>query len=213
MADLFILLVLFIGAYSGYKKGVILQLIQTIGYAAVILFALDYYILVSDYLYLLVPYPTPFAPESNPYLFYDSSFIFSMDMSYYHLVSFLAILFVGWVVVRFLTKLASYTLEKLRAPEPISGIGGGILGFFVNYIGLFFILLLLTTIPYEAVQTNLIDSPLASTVIQSTPGLSDRAYQRFFADVHEETTENLPILEIPSMAEEDSEETVDDNQE
>src|SRR5699024_383513 len=129
MLDVFILLVLFIGVYSGYKKGVVLQLLEAIGYVVVAIFAMDYHKLISEYFYLLIPYPTPFAPESNPYLFYNEEFMFSMDMSYYNMLGFLAVFVVGWAVVKFLSKFISYTIENLRAPEPISGIGGGVLGF------------------------------------------------------------------------------------
>jgi uncharacterized membrane protein required for colicin V production len=205
MVTLLILLILFVGAYAGYKKGVMLQLIQTIGYAIVFIIAMNYYQLVADYFYLLIPYPTPFAPESNPYLFYDESLMFSLDYSYYDILAFIAIMVVGWLVVKFFTKLISYTLEKIRLPESLSGIGGAILGFLVNYIGLFGLLFLLTTIPYDFVQNRLADSFLAENMIRSTPILSDRAYQTFILDVHEETMQNEPTMNIEEPTEETNE--------
>lgn len=207
MLELFILLVLFIGVYSGYKKGVVLQLLEAIGYVIVVIFALDYYKLVSEYFYLLIPYPTPFAPESNPYLYYKEEFMFSMDMTYYDLLGFLAVFLVGWAVVKFLTKLISYTLEKLRAPEPLSGVGGGLVGFFVNYMAVFYILVILTTIPYGFVQDNLKNSFITDMIITSTPKASQEVYQRFVVDVHEEVSKNLPTMaiEIPTAEEESTE--------
>lgn len=215
MLDLFVLLVLFIGVYSGYKKGVVLQLLEAIGYVVVAILAMDYHKLISEYLYLLIPYPTPFAPESNPYLFYNEEVMFSMDMSYYNMLGFLAVFVVGWAVVKFLSKLISYTIEKLRAPEPISGIGGGLLGFAVNYIGIFFILIVLTTIPYGFVQNNLKDSVIAETMITSTPKVSDKVYQEFILDVHEESLKTRPTMDIqiPSVEGENTEEPVEENQE
>ena len=88
MITLLILLILFIGAYSGYKNGVILQLLKVIGYVVTLIFAFDYYHPLSEYLFLLVPYPTPFLPEGNPYYFYDERFILTLSMSYYYLISF-----------------------------------------------------------------------------------------------------------------------------
>lgn len=205
MVTLLILLILFVGAYGGYKKGIMLQLIQTIGYAIVFIFATDYYQLLADYLYLLIPYPTPFAPETNPYLFYEESLMFSLDYSYYDILAFLAIMFVGWMVVGFLAKIISYTLEKIRLPEPLSGIGGAILGFFVNYLGLFGVLFLLTTIPYDFVQNRLADSFLAENMITSTPLVSERAYQTFILDVNEETMQNQPTMNINQPTEETNE--------
>ena len=196
MVDLFILLVLFIGVYSGYKKGVVLQLLEAIGYVVATIFALDYYKLISDYFYLLIPYPTPFAPESNPYLYYNEEIMFSMDRVYYDLLAFLAVFLVGWAVVKFLAKFISYTLDKLRAPEPLSGIGGGVVGFLVNYLGMFFIFVILTTIPYGFVQNNLKDSVIADKMITSTPKVSDEVYRVFIIEVHEETLQNRPTMNI-----------------
>lgn len=214
MVTVLILLILFVGAYGGYKKGIVLQLIQTIGYAIVFIMALDYYQLLSDYLYLLIPYPTPFAPESNPYLFYEENLMLSLDISYYHILAFLAILFIGWLIVVFFTKLISYTLEKLKTPEPFSAIGGAILGFIVNYLGLFIILLLLTTIPYDMIQNRLIDSSLAEKIVTSTPIVSEKAYQTFILDVNEEVMENQPTMDIQQPTNEtNEEETTEENSE
>ena len=215
MVDLFILLVLFIGVYSGYKKGIVLQLLEAIGYVVAVIFAMDYYKLISGYFYLLIPYPTPFAPESNPYLYYNEEFMFIMDRAYYDLLGFLAVFLIGWAVVKFLAKFISYTLEKLRAPEPLSGIGGGLVGFLVNYLGIFFIFVILTTIPYGFVQNNLKDSIIADKMITSTPKVSDEVYQVFIIEVHEETLQNRPTMnsQIPTVDGESTEEPVEENQE
>lgn len=214
MITLLILLILFIGAYSGYKNGIILQLIKTIGYVVVLIFAFDYYIPISEYLYLLVPYPTPFFPESNPYAFYDVSLLLTLDLSYYYLVSFLLILLIGWLIVRFLTQLVSYTIEQFRAPEPLSGIGGAVLGFIVNYVGVFYLLLLLSLIPFDFVQNRLIDSFVADNILTSTPELTERNYQRFILDAHETALENRPTMNIEPPADEGSEEeTTEGNEE
>lgn len=206
MVTLLILLVFFIGAYAGYKNGIILQLLEAIGYVIVFMYALDYYRLLSEYLYLLVPYSTPFAPESNPYFFYDESLMFSLDMSYYHILSFIAIMLVGWVVVKFLSKLISYTVKQLRVPEPINGVGGAILGFIVNYLGTFIILFFLTTIPFEMIQNSISDSFIAEKMVTSTPGVSNKAYQIFILDVHEESLQEQPLMEIEPPAEETADE-------
>lgn len=213
MLNIIILLILFVGIYSGYKKGIILQLLQTIGYTIVLIFSLDYYEPLSEFLYLMVPYPTPFFPDRNPYLFYDEQYIFSMDMSYYQMLSFIVLFLVGWVIVKFLTKLISYTLEVLRAPEPLSGIGGGIFGFIVNYVGLFILLVFLTTIPIDFIQTQLYESSLAQNIITSTPELSKRVYDKFIVEVNQEVIKDLPTMELQPDVNENNEEPVEENQE
>lgn len=206
MITLLILLILFIGIYSGYKNGIILQLIKTIGYVIVLIFAFDYYIPLSKYLYLLVPYPTPFFPESNPYVFYDESLLLTLDLSYYYLISFLLILLIGWLIVRFLTKLVSYTVEQFKVPERLNGIGGAVLGFIINYVGVFYLLLLLSLIPVDFIQSRLIDSFVAENILTSTPELTERNYQRFILDAHETALENRPTMKIEPPADDSNEE-------
>lgn len=213
MVSLLIVLILFVGAYAGYKRGIILQLIQTIGYAIGLILAIDNYRALSDFLYLLVPYSTPFAPETNPYPFYDESLMFSMDYSYYDLLSFLILLLIAWAIVRFIAGLLSYTLELFKAPEPLSGIGGSILGFLVNYVGVFYILFFLTTLPFDFIQNRLVNSSLATGMIASTPTLSDNTYQRFILDVHEEANLEEPVLEILPPEEDTEEPTEEENTE
>ena len=206
MITLLVLLVLFIGAYAGYKKGIVMQLLQTIGYVLVLIFANDYYRVLSDKLYLLLPYPTPFAPEANPYRFYEESLMLSLNDSYYDISAYLMICVAGWLIVRFLAKLISYTLENLRAPEPLSGNGGSLLGFFVNYVGLFFVLLLLTTIPYDEIQDRLADNSLTHKMVTSTPIVSNRTYQTFILEVNQKAREEQPLMDIQTTDEENTEE-------
>jgi len=206
MMTLLILFILFIGAYSGYKNGVILQLLKTIGYVIALIFAFDYYRPLSEYLFLLVPYPTPFLPEGNPYYFYDERFILTLSMSYYYLISFLLIFFIGWLVVRFLAKLISYTVNQFEAPEPFSGIGGSVLGAVVNYVGIFYILFFLSLIPYDVVQEQIADSFVARTMLTSTPKLTNSNYQRFIVETYEEVEEERSPLTIEPFLKEEKEE-------
>lgn len=198
MINMLIVLVLFIGAYSGYKKGLVLKLLQAIGYTFAFIIALQYYLQLSEFLFLLIPYPTPFAPEVNPYLFYNEQFIFSMDMSYYHILSLLALFFIGWSVVKFLTTLVSFTLEKVHVPEPVSGIGGGITGFLINYIGLFLVLFFLSTIPIDRIQTTLYESSFSNRIITSTPQLSNSMYERFIVAVNQKDESDTSPMDIQS---------------
>lgn len=206
MITLLILLILFIGAYSGYKNGIILQLLKAIGYVIALIFAFDYYQALSEYLFLLIPYPTPFLPEGNPYYFYDERFILTLSMSYYYLISFLLIFFIGWLVVRFLAKLISYTINQFEAPEPLNGLGGLAIGIVVNYIGIFYILFFLSLIPYDIVQEELSDSFVARTMITSTPKLTHSNYQRFIVEAQDDVEKNRSPLTIEPFMEEEPEE-------
>lgn len=206
MVTLLILLILFIGVYSGYKNGFIIELLKSIGYVFTLMFAFDYCRWLSELLYLFVPYPTPFAPTENPYHYYDMSLMFSLDNSYYYLVSFLIIMAVGWLITRIVVQFVSYYLKILKAPEPFNGIAGGILGFLVNYVGVFLVLFALTTIPFGLIQNQLSGSFAADKILTSTPVLTDNAYQRFILDVNEEELANRPLMDVELPTEENADE-------
>lgn len=207
MMSLAILLVLFIGVYSGYRNGIIIALIRTIGYTITLILAFDYYELVSEFIYLIVPYPSPFAPAENPYAYYDMDMIFTLDASYYYLISFLLILLIGWLVSRFISDFLLSFTENLPVPKPLDGIFGAITGFITHYLAIFLILFTLSTIPFDWVQNTLSKSWLADSMLTSTPFLSENAYQYFIADVHEEEVEQLPTMDLEDLKEKtDSEE-------
>lgn len=215
MLTITILLILFIGAYSGYKNGVIVGLFRAIGYTLTFNFAMEYYKALSEYIYLLVPYPSPFSPVDNPYHYYDVELIFSLDQSYYYLVSILVILLVGWFITRLITQFLSYFTRELVVPAPYDGIAGSILGFFFNYMSVFLLLFILTTIPYNFVQSNLSESWLADSMITSTPNLSEWSYAVFIEQVYQEDEKNKPLMDIEAITnpEENSEEQEENNNE
>lgn len=203
MITLLILVILFIGAYSGYKNGIIEQLLKTIGYVISLILAFDYYDVLSEYLELIVPYPSPFAPQANPYSYYEESLMFSLDQSYYHLISFFTIFVLGWFITRIIVQLLSYTLTKIKVPEPLNGVGGSVLGFVVNYLGVFYILFILTTIPLGFVQDRLSESFVADKMVTSSPIVSKDTYQKFIVEVNEEVKNSRPLMDIESSPEEE----------
>lgn len=206
MITLIILLILFYGAYSGYKNGTLLELLKAIGYGIVLVYTFDYYRQLSDFLSLMIPYPTVFAPETNPFYFHDEGMIFSMDRSYYDIIAFGTIFVVGWIIVKLLTRLMSYTILRIKTPEPINSIGGSVLGFMMNYLGVYFILFFLTTIPLNIIQENLGNNFVAEKMVTSTPVVSNKFHEKFIVSVNQEAIEDRPLMEIPLVEEENTEE-------
>lgn len=201
MLSLVILIVLLIGTYNAYKNGIILALIQTIGYTISAILALKYYKAFSQFLYLIIPYPSPFSPAENPYAYYDMDMIFTLDQSYYQLVSFLILIIIGIIVTYFVSRLLSSFAEELYVPEPFDSIGGGLLAFFQHYIAIFFILFTLSTIPYDFIQNRLANSWLADSMIVSSPVISEFTYQDFIQEVYEEEIKKLPVMELEDLKE------------
>ena len=157
-------------------------------------------------MYLLIPYPTPFAPASNPYLFYEEQYMFSIELTYYRLISFMLLLFIGWILVRLLSQFINYIVEQFKMPEPFNGIGGAVVGVIVNYVGVFYLLFLTSLIPFNFVQSPLIDSVAANFILTSSPVLTEENHTLFVAEVHDEYEATQPTMEIEPSNEETAEE-------
>ena len=213
MLTLAILFILFIGAYSGYRNGIVIGLVRTIGYTISLILAFDYYKLLSEFIYLIIPYPSPFAPTDNPYSYYEMDMIFTLDQSYYYLISFLLIVMVGWLITRLISQFINNFTEKLTVPEPFDGIGGALIGFIFNYLTIFLFLLIASTIPYDLVQNKLSESVLADNILTNSPVLSKKSYQHFILDVHEEEIKKLPTMELEELREKVEPEENEENDE
>ncbi|SJN18089.1 Possible colicin V production protein [Marinilactibacillus psychrotolerans 42ea] len=187
LLSLIILLLLLLSLYSGFKKGLILQLVLTIGYAISFYFALEYYQEVSNLVEMMVPYPSPVSSNSNPFVLYGQEFIFNLDQGFYNGVAFIGILVLGWIVTRFIGGLLNF-LTEIPVVKQINGIGGAIVGFIVQYIGIFLILFLLSMIPIKMIQSQFESSALARTIVSDTPELSTDLYNWWIEEGLQEDT-------------------------
>lgn len=175
LLTLIILVLLLLSLYSGFKRGLILQLVLTIGYAISFYFALEYYHQISDLVEMMVPYPSPGSSETSPFVLYGKEFIFNLDQGFYNGVAFIGILFIGWIITRFVGGLLNF-LTEIPVLKQVNAIGGAIVGFIVEYVGVFLILFLLSTIPIQMIQNQFESSVLARTIVSETPELSTDLY-------------------------------------
>lgn len=168
------MLILFIGIYSGVRRGLILQLIYTAGYVITFFTAKEYYVTLADKLEMLVPYPQPGIGESM--LFYNELQVLHLDVAFYNALAFLIIIAIGW----FLTRIVGHMLSSLTfvpVIKQLNSIGGGILGFVMQYAGIFLILYFLTLIPLDFIQNLLEQSKLATWIVTNTPFLSKTIFE------------------------------------
>ncbi|WP_413527281.1 CvpA family protein [Marinilactibacillus psychrotolerans] len=187
LLSLIILLLLLLSLYSGFKRGLILQLVLTIGYAISFYFALEYYQEVSHFVEMMVPYPSPVSSNSNPFVLYGQEFNFNLDQGFYNGAAFIGILVLGWIVTRFIGGLLNF-LTEIPVVKQINGIGGAIVGFIVQYIGIFLILFLLSMIPIKMIQSQFESSALARTIVSDTPELSTDLYNWWIEEGLQEDT-------------------------
>lgn len=170
-----VLFVLLLSLYSGARRGLVLQLVLTIGYAVSFWVALTYYQQISEYVEMLVPYPTPTSSTNNPFVLYGMDFLFDLDGAFYKGVSFILILFAGWLITRLIGGLFNF-LADIPVVRTLNAIGGALVSFVVHYIGLFLVLFLLSTVPLPIIQNQFENSNVARNIVTTTPELSTQFY-------------------------------------
>lgn len=170
-----IIFILLLSLYSGARRGLILQLVLTIGYAFSFWIALNYYQLLSDYAEMFIPYPTPSSTSANPFVLYGMDFLFELDSPFYNGVSFVVLLFTGWLLTRVIGGLFQ-ALADLPVVRTVNAAGGAVLSFIVHYIGVFLILFVLSMMPLAIIQSQFESSALAREIVTDTPQLSRQVY-------------------------------------
>jgi len=170
-----IIFLLLLSLYSGARRGLILQLVLTIGYAASFWLALRYYQALSDYAEMFIPYPTPSSSSENPFVLYGMEFLFELDSPFYNGVSFVVLLFAGWLATRIIGGLFQ-ALADLPVVRTLNAAGGAVLSFIVHYIGIFLVLFVMSMMPIAMIQNQFESSALAREIVTDTPQLSQQIY-------------------------------------
>lgn len=189
LLSLFIIIVLLYSIYIGVKRGLILQIILSIGFYLSFGFASAFYSVLSKYVELIVPYPTPQLVEESPFALYGLEHLFDLHTPFYNGLSFLMLFFIGWLLTRLAGRLLVF-VSDIDIDEKISNIGGAVLSFFAHYIGLFLIMFLVSTLPFGFVQRQIESSFLTRAIVTKTPELSKEFYQRWVEDVDPDDTSN-----------------------
>ena len=169
-----IIFILLVAIYSGAKRGLILQLVMTVGYMFSFWFALNYYEAIREPLEMIVPYPP--VSLSDTFILFTPEMSMALDTVYYNGIAFLAILAIGWIITRLLGGLLQFVAE-LPLLKQANVIGGAILNFIVNYVGVFLVLFVLSTVPLDFIQGQFDSSSLAQNIVANTPKLSDRIFE------------------------------------
>lgn len=173
MLTLLIILVLGIGFYTGAKRGLILQIIYTFGYLIVYFIAKSQYKNLASRLELYVPYPS--ATPDTKLVFFNQVITLELDQAFYGAVAFLLILFVGWLVIRFLAIFA-HGLVFVPVLKEANWFAGGLMNFLVVYVGLFLVLSAASMIPIDFIQNQFKSNGFARFIVQNTPIFSKQMY-------------------------------------
>lgn len=166
MLTILILLLLAFGFYTGAKRGLILQVLYSVGYLISYFVARTYYKEVASHLELYIPYPS--VTPTSKLVFFNQEISLDLDKAFYSAVVFLLLLFAGWLVVRFLA-IFLHGLTFIPVLKQVNGLLGGVLSVLVLYVGLFLVLATASMIPSDIVQNQFRIKWLARGIVKNTP--------------------------------------------
>ena len=161
LIDLIVIVLVILGTFIGYKKGLIKGIITTFGVIICLIIAWFLKNSLSEFMYTKLPF-----------------FSFNGDMSLfniiiYELIAFLIISIILLLVLKFIvmfTGLIDKILSISKSIKTLSNILGAILGFFETYVFVFIILFILHSV---SPLTNQIDQGfITNYMINKTPILA-----------------------------------------
>lgn len=172
MLTILIIAILIYSFYTGYRRGIMMQIIRFIGYAVSMVIANRFYMPLSRGLSMFVPFPS--VQQNTQLAFYNEMTSFVLDQAFYRAISFMVIAFAGWLLTNFFSlffsRLMFYDVLKW-----VNHLAGGLLNLAISFFIVFCALFILSLIPVEAVQQQFVDNPIAFRIVSSTPILTDFA--------------------------------------
>ena len=177
MLTIIILIALLISFYSGYRRGLVLQLIRLVGYIITFVLATRYFQPLSEIVEMLIPFPSV-QPDTN-LAFYDEATSFFINDAFYRVITFIFIGLIGWVITNFLSLLFTRVMYY-DLLNHLNAIGGGVVNVLITYVIVFFFLFVLSLIPIEFIQQQFVDNPIAYQIVSNTPFFSNFAAETWF---------------------------------
>ncbi|AIM24927.1 CvpA family protein [Melissococcus plutonius] len=173
MFTLFILLILIVSFYTGRKRGLLLQILYTVGYLVSFLIARTYYKELANKLELYIPYPS--ITPNTQLVFYNQKMSFGLDKAFYAAVAFLILFFLGRLVLRFLAVFL-HAFTSLPVLHGLNGLLGGLVNCVVVYLILCLVLTTLSFLPINFIQHLFENSGLARIMVEQTPIFSKQIF-------------------------------------
>lgn len=168
MFDLILLFLFLGGLITGFRRGLIVQLIHMTGFFIALIVAYLYYIPLSEKFVLWIPYPGVTAASKLSWTVEQ----LDLDQTFYRVLAFVII----FIVVKFVLQLIASMFDFLKF-LPVLGFlsrfGGAILGFIEFYILIFLLLYLMAMLPLDFLQEMIGKSLLADMIFEHTPVISE----------------------------------------
>ena len=161
VVDIILVLLIALGTFAGFKKGLIKSAVSFVGLVAVVIISYTLRVPLSDFLI-----------DKMPFLSYGGNLIglTSINILIYNVLAFVVIFVVLYCVLSLVIKITGFidTLLKLTVIWVIpSKIGGAIVGFLETWVYLFLILFVL--IQFGPTNKLVADSKVKDVILNHTP--------------------------------------------
>lgn len=168
MLDILIIFLLLGGLITGFRRGLIVQLIHMTGFIIALVVAYTYYKTLAEKFVLWVPYPGVTADSKLSFVVGE----LDLDETFYRILAFVLI----FIIVKFVLQLVASMFDFLTY-LPVLGfvarLTGALFGFIEFYILIFLVLYVGYLLPIEFIQKTIGNSILAGTMFEHTPFLSE----------------------------------------
>ena len=175
MLDLLIIFLLLGGLITGFRRGLIVQLIHMTGFIIALVVAYTYYKELAEKFVLWIPYPGVSDGSSLTFVVGE----LNLDETFYRLLAFVLI----FIVVKFVLQLVASMFDFLKY-LPVLGfiarITGAVFGFIEFYIIIFFVLSIFVMLPVEFIQNMVNKSIMTGLMFEHTPLLSEAVKNWWF---------------------------------
>lgn len=176
LINIVIIIILAWAFMIGYSRGLILQVLYSIGMIVAALIANASYKGLATHLSQWIPFSS--ATSGSHLLIFSDALLFHLDDAFYAGIAFIIIFIVAYVVIR----LIGLFLRFGRAPLGRNGkIIAGILGLCATYFGLQMFFTTLSLVPINTIQTHLAQSGLVKLMVLHTP-FSSALLQNLFIE-------------------------------
>lgn len=162
--SIIIVILLIIALHRGYQRGLVKELLYTIGTLFVFLLGLFYDAKLGDVLLRLTKQGDP----SDPFAHFIAQTI-----------AFWLIMFVGHLIIRWLGRL-SHAVTWLPVIKQANGLAGAILAALMMYLGIFLALSILNVIEPTWFTSQYISSSVAQFIVDKTPIVSQQLIDWLF---------------------------------
>ncbi|RYM06893.1 CvpA family protein [Sporolactobacillus sp. THM7-7] len=168
LLNIIILLLLAVGFFNGFRRGLVLQLVHLAGFIISLIVAWMYFKPFAQVLKLWIPYPSSVARSD---LF---DFLGNLDLqaAYYQAMAFIILFLAAKIVINILGSMLDF-LAEVPLIRPVNHLSGGLLGFAEIYLIVFLLLYVGALTPMDGIQSSIEQSMLAQSMIDHTPVFSE----------------------------------------